>query len=69
MAKDDDRSLTLIGQMHADAVRINEAVMDRVHGDLRMQTTGAARRRTVQAAALAETASIRRMMFGSCSRL
>jgi hypothetical protein len=38
MAKDDDRPLTLLGQMHAYSVRINEAMMDRVHGLLRMQT-------------------------------
>ena len=67
MAKDDDRPLTLLGQMHAYSVRIDEAMMDRVHGVLRMQTRGVARCRTVQAAASAETASIRPMMTGSCN--
>jgi hypothetical protein len=38
MAKDDERPLTLLGQMHADAVGIDKAVTDRVHRDLRMQT-------------------------------
>jgi hypothetical protein len=68
MAKEDERALALLGQMHAYSVRIDKAVLDRVQGDLRMQTTSGARRRTVQAAALAETASIRRMMSGSRSR-
>ena len=37
-------------------------------GDLRMQAMRAAHCRTVQAAALAATASIRRSMSGSCNR-